>query len=277
MSNEFPKISVITPTYNRPSLLYRTLDSIMKQSYPGIIECVIVNDAGAYPFLKIDGAELNYIRNFTELNGIRKFRYLENGENRGLAGTRNVAMEKATGDYFVFLDDDDMLLPYALEFRMYMVKKLNAEIVYTRALQDIWEKTSQGYTSVHKQLYWDCHFDKDLILIQNIAPCNCPLFSRKAWDDSGNYQMDENLDTSEDFDFWIALSRRTHFHELKLIDAECSIRKDGTQMTGVRNFSNAYPIIYKRWRETAINLKQVIEHQNNVLKNMGINPENYGL
>lgn len=263
-----PLISVIVPTYNRPELLTRTLDSIVKQSYDNI-EIVIVNDAG------IDVENFaNALRKYPQLSSVQ---YYSNEKNKGLAGTRNVAMQKATGDYFVLSDDDDIFLPYALEFRMYMMEKLNAEIVYTRALQDIWEKTEQGYKSVHKQLYWDSPFDKDLILIQNIAPCNCPLFSRKAWDDSGNYMFDENLDTSEDFDFWISLSRHTDFEELKLVDVECSIRKDGSQMTGTRNFGKAYPIIYNRWRHTAKNLDWVIEHQNNVFKKMGFNPKDYGL
>jgi glycosyltransferase involved in cell wall biosynthesis len=258
-----PLISVIVPTYNRANLVQRTINSILNQSYGyKNIEVVLVNDAGE---------DLPYA------NTSDNFKYIVNEENKGLAGTRNVGMEYATGDYFVFLDDDDVLLKHALEFRMYMMKKLNAEIVYTRALQDIWEKTEQGYKSVHKQLYWDSPFDKDLILIQNIAPCCCPMFSRKAWDDSGNYLMDETLDTSEDFDFWISLSRETDFHELKLIDAECSIRKDGSQMTGTRNFGKAYPIIYNRWRHTAKNLDWVIQHQNNVLENMKYDPEDYGL
>jgi hypothetical protein len=186
-------------------------------------------------------------------------------------------MTHATGDYYIFLDDDDILLKYALEFRMYMMKKLNAEIVYTRALQDIWEKTEQGYKSVHKQLYWDSPFDRDLILIQNIAPCCCPMFSRKAWADSGYYKMDENMTTTEDHDFWIALCRKTNFHELKLIDAECSFRKDKTQMTGRDNFLPNWIITFKRWRGTAENYDYVVKAQNNILKSVGVNPEDYGL
>ena len=160
-----------------------------------------------------------------------------------------------------------------------MMKKLNADVVYTRALQDIWEKDEEknSYISVHKQLYWDCEFNKDLILLQNIAPNSCVLFSRKAWDKSGNYKFDTQLETGEDYDFWISISRNSDFAELKLVDVECSLRKDKTQLTGARDFTISYPIIYKRWRETAINKEQVIERQNEMLKRMNKNPEDYGL
>ena len=261
------QISVIVPTYKRKFLLERTLKSIYAQSYQNI-QVVIINDNPDKEITQ-DDLDIDKTRDITISN---------NYENRGLASCRNSGMKHSTGDYFVFLDDDDILLPYALEFRMHMLNKLNADIVYTRALQDIWEKTNTGgYKSVHKQLYWDSPFDKDLILIQNIAPCCCPLFSRKAWKDSDYYKLDKNLDTSEDFDFWIALSRENYFHELKLIDCECSYRKNKTQMTGTRDFGKAYPIMYKRWRNTAKNLKWVTEHQNNTLKRMGFNPEDYGL
>lgn len=262
-------ISIIIPTYNRPELLARTLDSIVKQSYKEM-ELVIVNDAG------VDVENFaNSLRKYSQLSSVQ---YYSNEKNKGLAGTRNVAIQKATGDYFVFLDDDDILLPYALEFRMYMMKKLKAEIVYTRALQDIWEKREDGsYISKHKQLYWDSPFDRDLILIQNIAPCCCPMFSRKAWNDSDNYLMDETMTTTEDHDFWIALSRKTDFHELKLIDCECSYRTDKTQMTGRDNFAPNWIKTFKRWRHTAKDLEMVKNHQNSILKKVGINPQEYGL
>jgi hypothetical protein len=48
-------------------------------------------------------------------------------------------------------------------------------------------------------------------------------------------------------------------------------------MTGTRNFAIDQAKIYKRWRYTAKNLNYVTEHQNNMLKQRGINPSDYGL
>lgn len=276
-----PKISVLVPTYNRPQLLNRTVNSIIEQSYENI-EIVVVNDAGEYPMLKgHKGQNIDYIKFYQEsfIQNHREFKYIENEKNKGLAGTRNVAIQACTGDYICLLDDDDIFLPYTLEFRMNMMEKLKAEIVYTRALRDVWDKdpATEKYISKGKQLYWDSPFDKDLILIQNIAPCCCPLFSRKAWNNSGNYLFDEKMTTTEDHDFWIALSRKTDFHELKLVDCECSYRLDKTQMTGRDNFLPNWIITFKRWRHTAKDLKRVTESQNRILKQVGANPEDYGL
>lgn len=262
MSDE-PLISVLVPTYNRKWLLPRTLESILTQSYKNI-EVVLVNDAGQ--------DVLDIVAKFND----PRIKHYRNEKNLGLAGTRNVALKHSTGDYICLLDDDDIHLKYTLELRMYMMKKLNAEVVYTRALLDHWERQINGYKSIGKTLYWDSPFDRDLILIQNVAPCCCPLFSRKSWEES-NYWFDETMTTTEDHDFWIALSRKFDFHELKIIDVECSKRTDNTQMTGSMDFSPNWIKTFKRWRHTAKNIQYVANQQNSILKSVGINPAEHGL
>ena len=79
------------------------------------------------------------------------------------------------------------------------------------------------------------------------------------------------------FDFWIALSRKNDFIDLRLIDCEDSYRTNGDQMTGTRDFMKNYPILYKRWRHTAKNMKMVVESQNKILIGGGLNPEDYDL
>lgn len=261
-----PLVSVLIPTYNRRKLLPRTLNSVLSQSYKNI-EVVLVNDAG------------EDVQDIVDSFNDTRIKYFQNEKNLDLAGTRNIALKHSTGKYICLLDDDDIHLPYTLEFRIYMMMKLRAEIVYTRALQDIWEKRGEDYVSVHKQLYWDSPFNKDLILVQNIAPCCCPLFSRKAWEETGNW-FDETLTTSEDWAFWVELSRKFDFHELKLIDCECSIRKDNTQMTGSRTgYTDHLPYLYKKWREYASSLNKawVIQAQNNAIRARGLDPEKYGM
>jgi glycosyltransferase involved in cell wall biosynthesis len=256
-------ISILVPTFNRKWLLPRTINSLITQSYQNI-EIVVINDAGE------DVQEV--IDHYND----KRIKYYQNEKNLGLAGTRNVALNKCTGDYICLLDDDDIYLPFTIEFRLYMMKKLNAEIVYSRALLDHWEKVENGYRSIGKNLYWDSVFEKDLILIQNIAPCCCPLFSRKAWEKS-NYWFDETMTTTEDHDFLIALSRNYDFHELKLVDCECTKRTDNTQMTGSLNFVPNWIKTFKRWRHTAKNLEYVTNAQNEILRRVGYKPEEYGL
>jgi len=260
-----PLVSIITPTYNRRNLLKRTLDSLVNQSYKNI-EILVINDCG----VNVE----DVVNEFKD----NRIRYFQNDKNVGLAATRNVGLENMRGDYFCLCDDDDIYMKYAIEIRMYLMKKLNAEASYTRSLLDHWEKRGDGYVSIGKTLYWsNPYFSKDLILVQNLCPCSNSTVSRKAWERAGCYQFDKNLTTTEDHDMWIAISRKTDFHDLEIVDTECSRRNDKTQMTNNLDFSKNWIKVFKKWRHTAENLEWVTESQNSILRSVGINPEDYDL
>ena len=255
-------VSIITPTYNRPDWLQLTLKSLQDQTYKNW-ECIVVNDAG------VDVSKV--IEKFDD----SRIKYYQNETNMDLAQTRNIATSKASGDWYIMLDDDDQLFPEAIEFRLWRAHKLNAEIVYSRVLQCYYEKTLEGYKYIGEKLYWDSAYDPDLILLQNIAPCNGIMYSRKAQEAGG--LINPELKAGEDWDHSIAMSRYYPFLATKIIDCQCSFRTDNNRMTGSRNFAIDQAKIYKKWRNTAKDLQWVIEGQNRMLKSRGINPEEYGL
>ena len=267
MSN--PLISVLVPCYNRLEWIPFTIESLLNQTYTNF-EAIFVQDGGE----DIDGIIAKY--------NDPRLKLFKHDVNKGLPAARNTALRHSSGEYISLLDSDDIYLPLALEFRMSMMKKYNAEAVYTRALQNIFEKkfTQYGesyYQMVHQQLYWNQDFDREKLLLINLCPCNCWLISRKAWEET-NYWFDEDLKTSEDYDFTIAISRKFDYVNLKLIDCEDSYRTDTeSQMTGTRNFGFDIAKVYKRWRHTAQDLKWVTENQNNILRSRGIDPSDYGL
>jgi glycosyltransferase involved in cell wall biosynthesis len=256
-------VTILTPTYNRPDWLRLTLQSLINQTYP-YWECICVNDAGK---------DVNYVIDEFKDNRIK---YYTNDKNLDLAGTRNIALEKSSGDYFVMLDDDDILYNETLEFRMNRINKLNADVIYSRALRVFYEKVPQGYIVKGNSLYWDSPFDHDLILIQNTCPCNCLMWSRKAQEKAGLF--DTSLTTSEDWAHSVEMSRYFDFYETKIIDCECSYRLDNSQMTGSRQgYTDHLPYLYSKWRKYAKNINWVKEHQNESLKARGLNPSDYGL
>jgi len=258
-----PLVSILVPTYQRRNFLPIALNSLVNQSHRNI-EIIVVNDAGCDVQDIIDGYK------------DKRIKYFVNEKNLDLAGTRNVALRHSTGDYICLLDDDDWYLPYTLEFRLYMMEKLQADVTYSRALKVILEAKENRYQIIQNVLYWDSPFDKDLILVQNIAPCNCVLFSRQAQEKAGYF--DETLKTSEDWAMWVEMSRYYDFHELKFIDCECSFRVDNSQMTGTRTgYTDHLPYLYGKWRKYAKDINWVTEHQNNSLIARKLNPKDFGL
>jgi len=101
--SENPKVSIIIPTYNRPIALMRAIDSAATQSYKNI-EIVVVDD-GAFSSATKETAE-----RFAASHPSCTVHYVFQ-ENAGSAAARNTGVKMSSGEYIVFLDDDDILFP----------------------------------------------------------------------------------------------------------------------------------------------------------------------
>ncbi|MFI6660109.1 CDP-glycerol glycerophosphotransferase family protein [Streptomyces sp. NPDC050523] len=99
-----PRFSVIVPAYKVQAYLHECLDSVLSQSYPDL-ELIAVDDCSP------DGGGA-IIDEFAARDP--RVRPLHLPVNRGLGGARNAGMERASGDYLIFLDGDDTLTPHAL-------------------------------------------------------------------------------------------------------------------------------------------------------------------
>jgi GT2 family glycosyltransferase len=95
-----PLISVIIPCYNGAEHLAEAIDSILAQRAVDP-EIIVVDDGSADDSGQIAARypDVHYIRQ----------------SNSGVAVARNTGLRHATSEYVVFLDQDDRLLPHALE------------------------------------------------------------------------------------------------------------------------------------------------------------------
>lgn len=92
------KISVIVPIYNVEKYIAKCIDSILLQEYENL-ELILINDGST------DNSE-EIVKTYLEKNS--NIIYIKK-ENTGLSDTRNVGIEKATGDYIMFIDSDDYI------------------------------------------------------------------------------------------------------------------------------------------------------------------------
>lgn len=91
-------ISIIIPTYNSERYLDECLNSIINQSYKNI-ELIIIDDGS------VDNT-INIINNYC-LSDNRIF--VCTTSNNGVSCARNIGLEKAKGEYILFVDSDDYL------------------------------------------------------------------------------------------------------------------------------------------------------------------------
>jgi O-antigen biosynthesis protein len=95
----WPKVSLCLTTYDRPNLLRQALTSVQSLTYPNL-EVVLVDDGSTQP------EALAYLEELKPAFDQRGWRIVRQ-ENRYLGAARNTAARNATGDYFLFMDDDN--------------------------------------------------------------------------------------------------------------------------------------------------------------------------
>ena len=99
--SDYPKISVITPSYNQVLFIEETICSVLSQGYPNLEYIVI--DGGS-----TDGT----------IDVIRKYEpyltYWISEQDRGQSEALNKGFKISTGDWLAWLNSDDIYLPGAL-------------------------------------------------------------------------------------------------------------------------------------------------------------------
>ncbi len=120
---KLPKISIIIPIYNVEEYITECLQSVMRQTYKGEIECILVDDCGKDNSISV--AE-QLIADYT---GSIAFRILHHEHNRGLSAARNTGTDAATGDYIYYLDSDDYISDDCLEVLTEPLEKQSYDMV----------------------------------------------------------------------------------------------------------------------------------------------------
>ncbi len=116
-----PKVSIITAAYNCSELVAETLESVFAQTFTDY-EIILVNDGST------DTPQLEQVLEpyFSRITYIRQ-------ENKGIARTRNLAINEARGEYLAFLDSDDIWMPEYLEKQVTALAAKKCDLIYTDA------------------------------------------------------------------------------------------------------------------------------------------------
>lgn len=93
--NYSPKVSVIIPTYNSRNTIGETLQSVFKQTYSDF-EILLISDCSTDDLMEV-------LKDFKD-SRLQILHY----ENGGISAARNRGIDRASGDYLIFLDADDL-------------------------------------------------------------------------------------------------------------------------------------------------------------------------
>lgn len=186
--SSYPKISIVTPSYNQGAFIEKTIKSIISQDYPNL------------EYIIMDGGSTD-----NTLEVIKKYEkdidFWVSESDGGQASAINKGFEKATGDYLMWVNSDDYLLPGAL--------KKYAHIHNTNDTIDIIVGLGRLIDLEGNVVLETPPIDEvTLISLYNWrGPDNkrfaqpSSIFSRKVWETCG--PLDESLNFLFDLDFWL--------------------------------------------------------------------------
>ena len=182
---ETPLVTVCVVHHERPELLRMAVDSVLSQNYPAL-EAVLVDDGSesAEALKALDATEAEFAE--------RGWRVLRQ-ENRYAGAARNAAAAAARGDWFLFLDDDNVLFPDAVSRLVHAAQFSGADCVPAASIRFSGRgdpRVDTGCLGTPRRFLGAARAWNRL---RNVAGDTCALVRREAFEAVGGFPEEYRL------------------------------------------------------------------------------------
>lgn len=184
-------VSVVTPTHNRCQLLKETVASIFAQTFTNW-ELIVVDDASA-------DETWAWLQGLHDPR-VKKIRLEQHAER---AKARNVGLEAAQGQFVLFVDDDDLLAPRALQTHVEALERQSAAIASIGSYVMFDERGSRRTSRIVRRGMVR-HIWQDMLFGWMAISGQC-LFRTQAI--KSVHGWNEAYNIAEDHDLWLRVGR----------------------------------------------------------------------
>ena len=249
-------VSIIVRTYDRPALLERAIDSIVRQTHAAI-EIVVVNNGGPD------------VRAVVERScGSRAFKYIAHPMRSTISAASNLGARAATGAFIGYLDDDDLLYPDHVSLAVAALERSGADIAYTDCVGEYASLDNGRKRVTGIGIYLDREFSLDALYVSNVAPIHSIVHRRELFDRFGYF--DEELPVTDDWDMWLRAAHGARFIHVGRPTCEYSWRIDAKNgnmtVRHQQDFVECYKHITGRWSTHTAGREDIRQAQANMLQ-----------
>jgi glycosyltransferase involved in cell wall biosynthesis len=223
-----PRISVIIPAYNSAQSLSQAIESVLEQSLQDF-EIIVVDDGSTDNTLEVARSFQTGARLISQPNG-------------GPGSARNAGINSSSGEYLVFLDADDILLPDKLVVQSdFLDQNPDIGVVFSDVLcfssgKDGEEVLTEFPTSSYvRNSVGPPEKTREVLAVQNIFPPLAAMVRRGCVESVGGFDESRDLIGLEDWDLWFRIAQAHDFYYLdKLVGKYClapsSVSQDKNRM-----------------------------------------------
>jgi glycosyltransferase involved in cell wall biosynthesis len=203
-------VSIIIISFNQGHYLDDAIESVLDQTIRQA-EIVVVDDGSTDSTAEV-------AHSYPQASYVYQ-------HNHGISSARNAGLRASNGDYVVFLDADDRLLPKAVEAGLRCFRKHpESGFVFGRYHK---LDADGAVISAPNQLPDECDFYVALLQRNLIGMQSTVLYPRDILERAGGF--DERLQSCEDYDLYLRITREFPVHKHNKIVAE--YRRHGQNMS----------------------------------------------
>jgi glycosyltransferase involved in cell wall biosynthesis len=193
---------VIVPAYNAAAFIRQTLDSVLNQTYRNI-EVLVVDDGSADQTAEI-------VQSYKQKDArVQLFQQ----SNQGVAAARNLAIQKARGEYIAPIDADDIWYPEKLAKQVQCLVQADDSVglVYAWSVH-----VDEGGFLTGAYIAWEIEGEAYLPLVYTnfVGNASVPLIRRACLEQVGDYSCQlrqQNAQGCEDRDLYLRIAEQYQF------------------------------------------------------------------